>query len=352
MKTILFFGIYDRTYARTVVLRNGFERNGWRVEECHLDARANKGLSKYWKLARMGLRARREKHDLVLVGFPGHTVVWLARLLFGPKIIFDAFLSIYDANVFDRKIYSKNSWRAKKDRLLDLWSCKLAERVLLDTNAHIDFFVKTFGIPREKFLRVLIGADDTVFTPSHAQEDSIFTIHFHGTFIPVQGVDYIVEAARLLRDTDVRFRIIGSGQEAVRVDRMIQEYNFGNVIERISKIPVTQVPGYLARAHVTLGLLGDRERIQRAIPNKVYEAMAMGKATITADTIAIRELPDVEQALVLVPPADPRALADAILVLRSNRERRLALGKAARELFEKECLPEKVVADLLVALGA
>src|SRR3954462_4407256 len=98
MKTLLYFGIYDKKYSRNLVIQHGFERNGWKIEECHVDPKTNRGLGKYIKLALLGLKARGRKHDLVIVGFPGHTVVWLARLLFGPKIIFDAFLSLYDSN--------------------------------------------------------------------------------------------------------------------------------------------------------------------------------------------------------------------------------------------------------------
>src|SRR3954468_24656499 len=112
MKTLLYFGIYDRKYARTLVIQHGFERNGWKVEECHVDPRIHRGIGKYFKLAVLGLRARKNRYDMVIVGFPGQTVVLFARLLFGLRIVFDAFLSLYDSNVFDRKLYPPTSWRA------------------------------------------------------------------------------------------------------------------------------------------------------------------------------------------------------------------------------------------------
>ena len=88
MKKVLFFGIFDPKYGRTRVLQLGFERNGYQVVECRVNPREHRGLRKYVILARLGLAARKEPHDLVLVNFPGHSVVWLARLLFGKKIIF------------------------------------------------------------------------------------------------------------------------------------------------------------------------------------------------------------------------------------------------------------------------
>src|SRR6185503_10303514 len=89
MKKVLFFGFYDRKYSRNKVLMNGFQRLGWKVDECNVDPRVSKGLNKYWKLFIQGLSARKHAHDLVLVAFPGHNAVWLARLLFGHSIVFD-----------------------------------------------------------------------------------------------------------------------------------------------------------------------------------------------------------------------------------------------------------------------
>lgn len=347
MKSILFFGIYDRNYARTHVLKNGFERNGWKISECHVDPRTHKGLGKYLALARMGIRARKEKYDLVLVGFPGHSVVWLARLLFGRNIIFDAFVSLYDSNVFDRKVYGPNSWKARRDRFLDTYSCSLARTVLLDTNQHIDYFVTTFGIQREKFIRVLIGADDMVFKPIDAPEYPQFTVHFHGTFIPLQGISYIVQAANILRDEGIHFRIVGHGQETKSIDDEIAKLELGKVIERIGKVPVEQIPKYMAGAHIVLGIFGDTEKTTRAIPNKVYEAMAMGKAIITADTPGIRELPDVTDTVALVHVADGAALASMILELKNDEPRRQRLAESSRRIFVRELLPEILVRRLI-----
>ena len=348
-KKILFFGIYDRTYARTKVLQNGFKRNGWTIEECHLDPRINRGVIKYFKLAWMGLKARGRKPDLVLVGFPGHTVVWLARILFGPRIIFDAFLSLYESNVIDRKVYPASSWRARKDRFFDSSACRLAGTVLLDTANNIDYFVKEYGIPKEKFVRVFVGADDTIFYPVNTPRDSVFIAHFHGTFIPVQGISHIVEAADILRNSGIKFRIVGSGQDAKRIDPEIQRLKLESTIERVAKVPVEKIPEYMANADVVFGIFGDIDRAKRAIPNKVYEAMAMGKAIITEDGSGIRELPNPEKMFLLVPPGDGNAIAKAVEALARDPEMGRKLGDAARDFFVNKLMPEKLIADLLAA---
>jgi|SRR3989344_2584298 len=347
----LFFGIYDPKYARNRVLLEGFERNGWEVVQVRVDPREYRGLAKYWQLARFGMQVRREEFDMILVCFPGHTVMPLARLLFGKHIVFDAFLSLYDSNVFDRQLYGVWSLRGRRDWLLDACSSRLAGKVLFDTYALRDYFISEFGIPREKCIRVLIGADDKTFFPLHVPQEEVFTVHFHGTFIPLQGIAHIIDAADILRNEPIRFRIIGHGQESEAIDARIRALDLDRMIERIPKVPIEKIPGYMAGAHVVLGIFGDTEKAKRAIPNKVYEAMAMGKAIITADARGIHELPGARNAFALVPTADPQALARAILELKNDEGRRRALGEAARRLFERELLPERLVARLLEELN-
>src|SRR5262249_44353635 len=149
----------------------------------------------------------------------------------------------------------------------------------------------------------------------------VFTVHFHGTFIPVQGIPYIVEAAEILRNEEIHFRFVGHGPETAKIDSMVREKGLTN-IERIPKVPVEKIPGYIADSDVVLGLFSSVEKAMRAIPNKVYEAMAMGRAIITEDGSGIRELRDSQDVFMLVPPADAKALAQAILSLKKDGAKR------------------------------
>ena len=106
----------------------------------------------------------------------------------------------------------------------------------------------------------------------------------------------------------------------------------------------------MASASVCLGIFGDTEKTQRVIPNKVYEALAIGKPIITADTPAIRELLS-EEAAMLVPAANPRAIADAILALRAEPARRERLANAGAEIFQNRLRARQIVGDLLEKLN-
>lgn len=346
---VCFFGIYDPGYARNRVLQLGFERLGHAVVHCRVDPRAHRGARKYFALWREYRKIRAERFDLVIVCFPGQSVVWLARMLFGRRIIFDAFLSLYDSNVFDRALYGKNDPRAWKDWLLDKTGCMLARKVLLDTNAHIDYFAEQFGVARGKMVRVWIGADDSVFYPRNAPLEATFTVNFHGNFIPLQGVSTIIAAADALNNEDIDFRIIGSGQEFALIEKDVAKRSLARV-HLLGRKPVSDISGYIASAHVSLGIFGDTEKTSRVIPNKVYEALAMGKACITADTGALRELADADDMVCAIPAANPQALADAIMRIKQNPEYRRILERSARAAYESALRPQILVENLLKSL--
>ena len=141
MVSILYYGNYNPEYARNRVITRGLEQNGVKI-----------------------VRSSRENCDFVLVGYSdSRWTVPFAKIFFRKPIIWDAFYSLYDSWVFDRKLVKPSSIKAKYYWFLDWLSCKFADKILLDTDTHIDYFVKTFNIERSKFIRIFVGTDDTIF---------------------------------------------------------------------------------------------------------------------------------------------------------------------------------------------
>ena len=339
---ILYFGIYSPAYARNWVLMNGLRKNGVEVIEC----RESPGRSGLFKLACKYFLIKKT-FDAVIVGFPGQEAMFLAKILIREPIIFDAFTSHYGGYILDRKRWSENSLRAKYFRFLDRWSCKLADVVLLDTDAHIEFFVKEFNLSRKKFRRIWIGANDSNFKPTNIQEprDGKFRVIFFGTYIPLQGSEYMVRAAKLLEDDpDIIFTFIGKGQDKPKTIELANKLGLKNILFRDMLKP-EDLRAEIARADVVLGLFGDTPKTPLVIPNKVYESLAMKKSVITADTPAIRELFD-NNDMYLIPTANPEALADAILKLKDDPSLRLKIAEAGYNKFIKFASSEVLGAEL------
>ena len=309
--TICFFGIYNSEYSRNRILLSGLRQNGVKIIECHSN---KKGFLKYFDLIKKHWKLRK-KYDVLLVAFPGWSSVILAKFLTRKPIIFDAFISIYDSNVFDRKRIKKRSLKAKRLWLLDWLSCKLADKVFLDTNEHIKYFVKEFGIKKEKFKRIFVGSLAEKFLLSEKVSSNKFTIIFYGFLIPLQGVKYILEATEKLKDDkDIQFNIVGS-----KIKKSCDDKNFSNV-NFIDDVSYEKLLNLMNESDVCLGIFGDTDKTQRVIANKIFDAVALKKPVITADTKAIRELFD-DNDLLLIPTANSRELVRAILNLKNNQEK-------------------------------
>jgi glycosyltransferase involved in cell wall biosynthesis len=73
-----------------------------------------------------------------------------------------------------------------------------------------------------------------------------------------------------------------------------------------------------------------------SMPLTVLEAMAAGRAIVATDVGCVREMLDAPAAGVVVPPESPEAIAEALLTLLRNPEKRERLGTAARERVRRE----------------
>src|SRR3990172_8876795 len=150
-------------------------------------------------------------YDVLIVGYAGHIDIFLAKILnlFRKKpLIFDAFLSLYDTAVMDRKIVSRNSLKARLLWQVDRWACRGADAGLPDPQGPVEYFVRGFRLPPEKFFAVPVGSSmKTQGNPPISQiplnppllkgEIGGFTVLYFGSYIPLHGVDVILKAAKI-----------------------------------------------------------------------------------------------------------------------------------------------------------
>jgi len=196
--------------------------------------------------------------------------------------------------------------------------------------------------------RLFSGTDDDVFKPREVEKTTDkFVVIYFGYFIPLHGLEYIIEAAARLKDhEDIEFWMIGDGQEMPRIKALIDKHNLKNVI-LFGKKPLEELPEYIAQADVCLGVFGDTPKARRVIPYKFYESAAMKKVVITGESEAIKEALESGVHLVTVPMADPEAIASAIMELKQNPDMRYQIAENAHKIFKNQFAPEKTAEELL-----
>ena len=180
---------------------------------------------------------------------------------------------------------------------------------------------------------------------------SRFTVIFRGQFLPESGVEYAIKAAKILEaNIDIKFKILGSGQEFGKVKKLAEGLKINN-FEFLPRVEYKELPQFIASLDVCLGIFGQTLKTQRVIPNKIYEAIAMAKPVITAETPAIRELFTNKEDILLCRASDPEDLAAKILQLKSDSIMREKIAQNGYRLFESQCRPRHIVERLLLSLN-
>lgn len=334
----------EPSYTRNAVILKGLRENNVEVLDC-TDSSGGYA-TRYPKVLGKFLLSRGD-FDIIFIGFFGQPLVPLVEKIVGKPVVFDAFISAYDTLCFDRKTFSPTSVFGKFFYWLDRYSCKVSDKVLLDTNAHVDYFVKTFDLDRRKFQRVWVGADDSVFYPRRTKRSGKFRVFYYSTFLSLHGVEHVIKAAKILEKfRDLEFKIVGRGPEYEGIVGMVNELGLSN-IKFIDWLPLERMPHEIAEADVCLaGHFSGIDKAKRAIPGKAYQFIAMKKPIILGNNAANRELFKDRVNAMFCEIEDAGSLADSILELKGNKELRDKISENGYRTFKKECTPKVVGAEI------
>jgi glycosyltransferase involved in cell wall biosynthesis len=266
--------------------------------------------------------------DAVIVGYPGHADVPLARALArGRPVVFNPLVSLSDTLVEDRGRFRRGSSAARALAGADRVALRAADLVVADTEAQAGFLAELADIPRSEIEVCFVGAEERLFRPAWSTPER-FTCLFVGKLIPLQGIETILAAARLAPDVD--FRLVGSGQ----LEPLLR--NPPANVDRVPWVEYERLPAELARCGCALGIFGTSAKARRVIPNKVFQALAVGAPVVTADTPAARELLVDGESAVLVQPGDAEALAATVRGLRDTPELAQRLAAAGAEAYRAQ----------------
>lgn len=323
---ILVAGEFEADYNRVKIMLDGLQEQ----PGVSLSFYNYKEKSKFDIVA---LRKACNDADIIFLPSFTHKDVFFIKLLAGKNkpVIFDPLISRYLTKVFDYKQVSKYSPRALKNYLKDKISMSMADLVLCDTQAHLDYFHKTIGIPLHKLQILPVGVNTDNFKPSpQIRPNDVFVAGFYGSFIPLQGTRMIIETANYLREhSDVHFRLIGSGFEFKTMKKLSEYYNLSN-ITFIGQVAYNKLSEEVNTFDICLGIFGETLKADLVIPNKVFHYASLRKAIVTKDTPAIREI-FVDGEDIVLCKNTPSDIGEKILQLKNDPVKREQIASRGYE---------------------
>lgn len=284
------------------------------------------------------------RHKIIYLPYPAIFFQYLVSLLpkrMRPEVtIIDAFISIYDTVVMDRRILAEDTWLAKLLFIIEHRAFNSADYILVDTGCNRDYYARMYNLNRDKFIPVPLATDERTFrpTPYTAGKNEYCQILFIGTLIPLHGIQTIITAIKQLNNNhNLAFHIIGDGQDAA----FIQDYAAMNPERfRWSRdwYSSARLNSAIINADICLGIFGSTPKTQRVCPYKIYHYARVGRPIITAKTEWTDSIvkSGAENPFLLVDSNNPGQLAENILSLAHSPAMRLALADKSREFYENQ----------------
>jgi colanic acid biosynthesis glycosyl transferase WcaI len=159
-----------------------------------------------------------------------------------------------------------------------------------------------------------------------------FTVTYAGNMGPAQGLDIVIEAARLLaaEDGNIRFLLIGEGILREALTAAAATLPLGNVTVMPYQ-PNALMPQIYAVSDISL-VPQAAATGSDAIPSKVYRIMASGRPiiAITESHSDLAALVNEVRCGVVVEPGDARGLAEVVRLAAANRAKWDAMGLRGR----------------------
>lgn len=338
-------------------------RDGIPVHRCWLYASSGAGLQRmlnyvsFTATALAGMmRARRP--DWIFVESPPPILslsAFLAASFMGARVV---------VNIADLWPDAIRELGLIKNRLFLSWAERLEAFVYLhaDLLTAVTEGVRTRlqakGVPADKIVFLPNGADTDLYRPLPPDEtlrrqlglEGKHVVLYPGTHGYAHALEGALHAAQQLRGEPIHFLFVGDGSEKRRLMKMAQDLALDNVTF-LPPVPAAEIARYLSVS--CCGLV-----TQRAIPlfdanrsAKAFPIMAAAKPLVFSGAGEGARLVEAAQAGIVIPPEDPKAIADAVRRLVGDSDLAASLGRNGRAYVQQHLQWSTVVRNWLSELA-
>ena len=200
--------------------------------------------------------------------------------------------------------------------------------------SHFKYWERLFGKFKGKHFVLPVLADTTIYYPVKKEiNNEKIKILFYGSFIPLHGIDIILNAFSLMEKNNIKFEanIIGKGQMYSEMKKLYDNLNLKQVSMNGEVINENQLSDMIREHDIVLGIFGESEKAKSVIPNKVYQSTACRKCTVTMNASVLNEF--YENNDLVTCSNTPESLANTLIELINNPDKIDQISKNGYEKF-------------------
>jgi glycosyltransferase involved in cell wall biosynthesis len=243
-------------------------------------------------------------------------------------------------------------------RRLERWSLRAADVVIATNESYRRVAVERGGVDPARVWVVRSGPGPErvrCVPPNPAlKRGRDYLVGYVGLMARQDGVHYLLEAAsHIVNDLgrrDVQFNLTGGGPEIDALRQYSVGLGVADYVTFAGRVPDAELMEMLNTADVCVNPDEVNEMNDKSTMNKVMEYMALGKPIVQFETTEGRV--SAQGAALYARPNDPRDLAEQIVELLADPDRRRALGRIGLERVRSELAWPHQAVKLLAAYDA
>lgn len=227
----------------------------------------------------------------------------------------------------------KDNFKVVQSRFMEMFASR--SKYLIVCSGPLKQHYINKGIDKDQIEIIRNGVDIELFRPyEHIDELDNFTVTYAGAFQKWQGIESLLEAARIV-DSDIFFKIIGFKSTDAALKKQIEK-EFGTKVQLIDSVPRKNLAEQLSLSSVLIIPRKDHPAINAAFPTKFAEYLAIGKPIIVTRVDETANFVEKYDCGFTCSPT-PESIAQTIEMAKNTPSQILSKkGANARKLAEKE----------------
>lgn len=240
-----------------------------------------------------------------------------------------------------------NSWRYDRNSDVEYLHTHDADEIAAPSEVIRDRLIQEWELDPARVARVPLPYVPSREFLSVPVETQTGVVSYIGKLQILKGVaDLTLAIPMILRHhPNARFRFVGPVLPSPEAGMDMQQYltrslgPFGKAVEFVGPVALDDIPGVLAAADISVC-----PSLWESFGLVCLEAMSAGRGVVASRVGDMARMLDYGAAGRVIPPRNPRSIANAVSELLGNPDLRMKLGKAARARVLSEYNVEKTAA--------